>query len=791
MTTTPNTDDGRITNTAVSNTDSATVSKSKIYPNLLNNYTSYTSLISFQVATPANYNLMVENEKYIPENWQVICQSGGVGPNKATPDNGATHYFTSDLFIDNFEMECVVGLNQENRGSNVTQVEWDIVEPHGMDFIENLYDFCEVMGESNYCQLPYLLKITFKGFLDDGTSEIIPGVTKYIPIHLLNMEVKLQNAGSVYKVTAIPYNESANLEANGRVDSAIETWGTTVDNFCDLFVKALNDNQASYVKDGQYLIPDNYEIEVVELTTSETSDESNIDIGGCEFINPAVSKTFVAKDAKMDDPPTVNNQNNVSNMVAKIKGNIDPNSFYTTTVAVKQTNGTTANVAVNSATTTGGALTVSNKATVNGVLTNENAVRFNAGSSIIDCLSALIMNSTYITSQITEYQKKVSDIIDMANDIGANANDDDDIKEAIAKLNYPFQWFMIIPKVTLLDYDKQRGCYARNFLFRIQPYMVDNAKILAVPNQVPDLRVVKEYNYILTGKNTEVLSFDMEFKMSFITYAQGNKNTKPQATGSPTPAKEQSPTPNSSQNGYALVVDNNHVNSGHFQVAAPDSAKSVGTAGEQTPERSIAADVAATIYAPAEMLTVSLKINGDPDYIKQDGIFINPVAGDTLQPYIEPVGNTPGGIQFNCGEIFMNLNFLVPRDLDEETGLLIPIAGKTMLRRNSFSGAFKVLRVVNKINKGVFTQDLEVIRNDDSHKLKVDNTTVTFTDSTVATTPAASTAAAPSATPKPSKATKPTIATPVASYKTPHIGETKIIPAKSNTGMNPNFWKGF
>jgi hypothetical protein len=732
MANTPNTDDANLTSSTSSDSNSST--KFNVYPNLLNNYASYTSLISFQVTTPAKYNSMVKNEKYIPEDWQTICQSGGVGPSKATSDNGVTHYFTSDLFIDNFEMECVVGLNQQNRGSNVTQVEWDIVEPHGMDFIENLYDFCKAMGESNYCQLPYLLKISFKGYLDDGTAEIIDGTTKYIPIHLLNMEVKLQNAGSIYKVTAIPYNESANLEATGRVDSAIETWGTTVSDFCTRFAAALNENQASYVKKKQYLIPDNYEIEIVNLNTTETSDNSSINIGACNFINPTTSKTFVAKDSKMEDPPTINNKNNIDNIIAKIKGNIDPNSFYTSIAKAKtpKKNTTKKNTTtkINTATTTGGALTLSNATTVNGILTNENTVKFNAGSSIVDCLSALIMNSTYITTQITKYKSKIDNIITTANKKGSSATSDNSILQLIDKLDYPFQWFIIIPKVTLLEYDKQRGCYARNFLFRIQPYMVDTAQILSVPNQTPNLRVVKEYNYMLTGKNTEILNFEINFKMSFITYAQGNKNYKPQGTGSltPTPAKNQSPASKSSQNGYKLLINNTHVNSGNFTVAAPDSAKSVGTAGEQTPERTIASDIAATIYAPAEMLTASLSINGDPDYIKQDGIFKNPSAGDTLQPYIVSSNNTPGGIQFNCGEIFMNLNFLIPRDLNQETGLLIPITGEKMYKRNIFSGAFKVLRVVNKINKGVFTQNLDVVRNNDSHNVTIDNTNSTVSN---------------------------------------------------------------
>jgi len=209
----------------------------------------------------------------------------------------------------------------------------------------------------------------------------------------------------------------------------------------------------------------------------------------------------------------------------------------------------------------------------------------------------------------------------------------------------------------------------------------------------------------------------MDFKFSFLTYAQSNINTKQQGSGSPTPAKDQV-APQSTQTSAMLVTGNTPINSPIIQVAAPNSAKNIGTAGEQSPERNTAADVAATIYAPAEMIQSTLKINGDPDYIKQDGLFVNPSGGSTLSPWF--LINNNQGIQFNCGEIFINLNFLVPRDLNQSTGLIEKVDNTTTsFRRNVFSGQFKIIDVNNKINKGIFTQELQLIRINDSHNLEI------------------------------------------------------------------------
>jgi len=246
-------------------------------------------------------------------------------------------------------------------------------------------------------------------------------------------------------------------------------------------------------------------------------------------------------------------------------------------------------------------------------------------------------------------------------------------------------------------------------------YITETDKLALIVDP-SSLRIVKEYDYILTGKNTEILNFDMDFKTSFITYAQSNGITKQQGSGAATPAKDQTSASSTQNTQSFLVGKDGPVNSAHLQLPAPNSAKNLGTAGDQSPERNMAADIAATIYAPAEMLTVSLTINGDPDYIKQDGLFLIPTSGSALTPY-----DKNRGILFNSGEIYINLTFKVPRDLNQSSGLLEPIdiSDTTTYKRNIFSGYFRVLKVTTKINKGLFTQELEVVRVDDSHDFQI------------------------------------------------------------------------
>ena len=92
-----------------------------------------------------------------------------------------------------------------------------------MDFIEQLYDYCNLaLGESNYCQIPYMLMIEFRGWKDDGSNELVPNTTKHIPIHLLSMDIKVNNMGAIYKISALPFNELSTTEQYGRISSDVQ-----------------------------------------------------------------------------------------------------------------------------------------------------------------------------------------------------------------------------------------------------------------------------------------------------------------------------------------------------------------------------------------------------------------------------------------------------------------------------------------------------------------------------------------------------------------------------------------
>jgi hypothetical protein len=716
-----------------------------IYPNILRNYTSFSPIIALQVTNTNNYNEMIANQLYDASKWNTICQSGGVGAFKATgfPPN-QTQYFSRDLYIDDIIIETLCGLSQANRGSNATNIEFTIVEPFGMDFIEQLYDYCHnALNEFNYCDIPYLLKISFQGYQQDGSLLPIASATKYIPIRLANMEIKVSNLGATYKITAFAYNELALTEQYGRIPAPIEntygqtpagievgpgagtanvggpiptvvgmvgsttqttaaptsiwattqvnnqglwqaagarfasTGGGTIRDYTEALAGALNNIQKALLNvdiTPKILIRDTYKINY---------DTSIIDIGKSSFIDEIWGNSEnppVQQDAPMGTPV-------VSNI----------NSFNLTTFgqnvlayAVDHTTGTTGS----------GAITY-----IKG-----GKVVFNSGSSILDCLNTLIINSSYITAQIASYNNQLYKINTAINANPSNSSSDPTVQADVAVLeNTPLNWFKIITTITNGQYDAGRQTYSKNIVYTIKPYKIFNSTSLSAWNGNPLSQVVKEYDYIFTGKNTEVLDFDLNFNNAFLVYAQFNNPTKTQATGGKMPDKPQVPPIPVVNKNVALQSTSTAYQDGRSSVIVSSSNKMGQGAGTMFYERNQAADIASTIYSIGDQIELNITIQGDPDFIKQDGIFLSPYSSNI---YTNAGQGRPSGILFDSGEIYANINFKVPQDINLSTGTLdLAFDGDIVsYDRNVFSGQYRILQVTNKFNKGWFTQQIDCIR---------------------------------------------------------------------------------
>lgn len=113
------------------------------------------------------------------------------------------------------------------------------------------------------------------------------------------------------------------------------------------------------------------------------------------------------------------------------------------------------------------------------------------------------------------------------------------------------------------------------------------------------------------------------------------------------------------------------------------------------------------IYTSAggDMITLKLQIIGDPHFIKQDDLFINPKLVDDSQQFVPGTGS----LNMDRGELFCYVTFKSPSDFSDQTGLY-NLNSKEKYYVSEFSGYYKILRVESEFRNGKFTQNVEMIR---------------------------------------------------------------------------------
>jgi hypothetical protein len=222
------------------NTEKSTLNKGNdIYvttindPNTLHQFASYTSL--FTLSALSQRDLEDTTTLLNSKPHDIIVRSSGIGPTENTDRaplsaedkkildknerlQGAVEKSRStlsknrDLYIRNVTMNSVPGLNDKRRLTSVTQISMEIIEPSGITLLERIRGAAINNGYLDHLDAPFLLTIDFKGFDEQGrpaSAKDSQNMKRLIPVKLVDMQMDVTQAGTVYAVKAIPYNEFA------------------------------------------------------------------------------------------------------------------------------------------------------------------------------------------------------------------------------------------------------------------------------------------------------------------------------------------------------------------------------------------------------------------------------------------------------------------------------------------------------------------------------------------------------------------------------------------------------
>lgn len=279
------------------NTEKSTLNKKNdIYvttindPNSLHQFASYNTLFTLSALSEddlKNTTTLLNSKPH-----DIIVRSSGIGPdaNQSSPATDLRKAFDDvpgskenkrllgaafksrqtlgrnrDLYIKSVNMNSIPGLNEKRRLTSVTEIRMDIVEPSGITLLERIRAAAINNGYLDHLDAPFMLTIDFKGLDELGnpaSAKDSRNMKRVIPIKLIDMQMDVNQGGTIYSVKAIPYNEFAytNRFNYPRTAGSLVTQGRKLSDVFKALEALLNKQNTDEKKAGQVDKPDIYTI---------------------------------------------------------------------------------------------------------------------------------------------------------------------------------------------------------------------------------------------------------------------------------------------------------------------------------------------------------------------------------------------------------------------------------------------------------------------------------------------------------------------------------------------------
>jgi hypothetical protein len=664
------------TSSVISDPKKSTASSIKNLPSLIPNpmeqFSSYSVLWTLACLTPEQFNNPSSYRSSPQALKDVVFSSGG----RFNDQRVKTFFGSPEYYINNFQMNCIIGANEKTGNSNAVKFSFEIIEPHSMGLLlQSMQNAAVKAGYLSYLDnAPYVLRMDIQGY--DELGIVIKSIKpKFFTMKLTSMKFTVNEGGSNYKVEAIPYNHQGFADAINTTYNDLKISGDVtgkgivsevLSTSKDSLVAVLNRNEEKLKLEGKIGVPDQYAVQFPKLSSDWYSSAGNVLAPSRATVNPlaGVAPSISGGAAKPEDPAAMpmNELGGASLGFDQLRGG---NTLFKR--ASDQIDSKTGLVKRDG-------MTIDPKA---------RAFQFGQGQSLTAMINQVVLSSDYAKKAITN----------------------EPTPEGYIK------WFKLDVQVELLKLDPITGDYGKKITYRVVPYFIHQS-IFANPNSAPigygELmkQVCKEYQYIYTGQNVDVLKFDININNLFYTGAN------------PSPENEGSKTSNQDQK--LSEQRNNTARTGKGQAPAAQAAQMgrsrpkrdprllAGYKGgnpDKTTEQNIAENFQQAFISgsSADMVSVDLEIIGDPFWLVDSGMgnYFAGAPSETSQV------TNDGTMNYESGNVYVYLTFKTPADINETTGLYdFSVAGK----ESPFGGIYRVNMCENYFQEGQWRQKLKCLR---------------------------------------------------------------------------------
>ena len=689
------------------------------FPNQLEKFASYNYIFTLGCLNAYEVNFPDLTYRYNDPNVLILRSGGGAGAAKtrtAFETKGAVEYF-----IDEVEINCLVAPGADTKQTNATSIEFQVLEPYSMGmFLQTLNLAAKEAGHKNYVGAPYVLSVEFVGFDDDGNYIRPPKSRRIFPLNFINVTFNVTEGGSVYSVSAIPWHESALTDQVQTVKTDISLSGTTIgellqsgpgslstvlndrevraeeakqtprgDQFViafpqelssvtDVLLGAIDNPQGATTKSklsqaGEQIreFTELDKEKAIQLAFGDIEDDEMLEVAERELQKV---KGFVLKRSEFGEKIKENAENEINlNNIGKskiVKSYLDGGEVpfgRPKFTEVKDKPGVFSR----------GSLTISDEG---------RKFTFKQGTKIQDIIEEIII--------LSDYGRQLAENVENPDAMGM------------------VDWFRIEVNVYLVDEPEVvnvKGSYPKVYVYQIVPFKVHVSKMANRNTATPGLDKIrtetcKEYNYIYTGANKDIIDFNIDINYAFFMGLSADKgqlgaDSKLSGQNSSAAGDESQPTVASegneanSETGTSPTIDT---------TGAPNA--SGGGGGETHVQNQVARQYNdAIVNSDVDLVMVDLTIMGDPYYIADSGMGNYNAEQDPATINL----TKDGTIEYQRSEVDVTLNFRTPIDTGD-TWMEFPGLGTAPV--GAFSGVYQVLFARNKFSGGQFTQELRLMR---------------------------------------------------------------------------------
>ena len=648
--------------------------KADLLPNVLHKFASYTTLFTLSGVNERELHdhTFLQNPVH-----DVIARSSGIGADinqsgsgittSSNPNlveqtiNENTSFANSvgvlkkgrDIFIEEVNMLSTVGPGEERGLADFVKMTFKLHEPYGISFIEKVRGAARINGYRDYQDAPMLLTIEFKGFDENGIAVKDEATVRKIPILITRVELDVNEGGAIYDVTAVRISDIAFDDRFKFPRREITIGANTLEKAGEQLAEQLN-KQILVERDEHKVrtVLDEYRIEF---------DDTVLRLSEGYIGEKDVRNSIPPKGGRDFGPRPRNEKIEITLGEAKIS------SLTSITKLLEDM--------------------------VRGTLGYEDLAS--------DFWTAYLRRTGSIKSREDASEENIRKFLES-----------NDFEQIISKNSF-VDWFKIKTSVQT-DYgqfDTINKMHRKIVTYKVIPYRIHVLKFMRpgimLSKEVAKSAVKKQYNYLYTGANTDIQSLRINYKTAYYqrnTVEVQKKDAKgifgifekidnifTKLIGAGDPDKADVATLRSAPS----IVKGSSV----FENATPDNAK-----------KARAQEFYDYLTNPTvDMMRIEMDILGDPAYICQDQFIPLDKQGKAMESD-GMYDTTSGSFNVDTHTPLMELNYRLPDDVNDRTGVMFEGKSTAPEENRFFAGVYQVVKIESKFSDGQFLQTLSCVR---------------------------------------------------------------------------------